>query len=413
MRDKKKAMKIAGISLGAVALTAALAVGGYMLWERAPEIEPGPVVLETESSPQPTALTAAQEDKGTPFDTQRKDGVYTILLAGNDDGTGNTDTIMVGKIDTVRHTIDFVSIPRDTIINVEWDNRKLNSVYWASINNGGNGIDALRSHVKKLIGFDVDCYAVVDLEAVIEVVDLMGGVYFDVPFEMNYDDGPVIHLQPGYQLLSGEDAIGLCRYRAGYVNGDLERIEVQHQFLEAVAEQFISLGNIPNIGKVTKILAESMDTNLTAANIAYFIRQALMCNTEDINFYTAPNTPQDVQQLSYTFLDLYNWIDLVNSTINPYTTPVSEGNLDLVYLHNGAVSCTTVLNGAYYYQMGGGQSNGPVQEQPTQLAAEPETAPETPPETQEPEAVQTPTVTTAPISKPVSSPSDDDWLTFE
>lgn len=413
MRDKKKAMKIAGISLGAVALTAALAVGGYMLWERAPEIEPGPVVLETESSPQPTALTAAQEDKGTPFDTQRKDGVYTILLAGNDDGTGNTDTIMVGKIDTVRHTIDFVSIPRDTIINVEWDNRKLNSVYWASINNGGNGIDALRSHVKKLIGFDVDCYAVVDLEAVIEVVDLMGGVYFDVPFEMNYDDGPVIHLQPGYQLLSGEDAIGLCRYRAGYVNGDLERIEVQHQFLEAVAEQFISLGNIPNIGKVTKILAESMDTNLTAANIAYFIRQALMCNTEDINFYTAPNTPQDVQQLSYTFLDLYNWIDLVNSTINPYTTPVSEGNLDLVYLHNGAVSCTTVLNGAYYYQLGGGQSNGPVQEQPTQLAAEPETAPETPPETQEPEAVQTPTVTTAPISKPVSSPSDDDWLTFE
>ncbi len=413
MRDKKKLLKIAGISLGGLALTAALIFAGYMLWERAPEIEPGPVVLETESSPQPTALTAAQEDKGTPFDTQRKDGVYTILLAGNDDGTGNTDTIMVGKIDTVRHTIDFVSIPRDTIINVEWDNRKLNSVYWASINNGGNGIDALRSHVKKLIGFDVDCYAVVDLEAVIEVVDLMGGVYFDVPFGMNYDDGPVIHLQPGYQLLSGEDAIGLCRYRAGYVNGDLERIEVQHQFLEAVAEQFISLGNIPNIGKVTKILAESMDTNLTAANIAYFIRQALMCNTEDINFYTAPNTPQDVQQLSYTFLDLYNWIDLVNSTINPYTTPVSEGNLDLVYLHNGAVSCTTVLNGAYYYQLGGGQSNGPVQEQPTQLAAEPEAAPEAQPEVREPETVQTPTVTTAPISKPVSSPSDDDWLTFE
>lgn len=409
MRDKKKAMKIAGISLGAVALTAALAVGGYMLWERAPEIEPGPIVAETEASPQPTALSAAQEDKGTPFDTQRKDGVYTILLAGNDDGTGNTDTIMVGKIDTVRHTIDFVSIPRDTIINVEWDNRKLNSVYWGAINNGGNGIDALRSHVKKLIGFDVDCYAVVDLEAVIEVVDLMGGVYFDVPFEMNYDDGPVIHLQPGYQLLDGYNAIGLCRYRDGYVNGDLERIEVQHQFLKAVAEQFISLGNIPNIGKVTKILAENTDTNLTAANIAYFIRQALMCNPEDINFYTAPNTPQDVQQLSYTFLDLYNWLDMVNSTLNPYTSPVSEGNLDLVYLHNGAVSCTTVLNGAYYYQLGQQSQGTQAQEQPVELAAEP--APE--PETQETEPPQRPTVTTAPISKPIPSPSDEDWLTFE
>ncbi len=408
MRDKKKILKIAGISLGALALTAALVVGGYLLWERAPEIEPGAIVAEAEASPQATARTTAQEDKGTPFDTQRKDGVYTILLAGNDDGTGNTDTIMVGKIDTVRHTMDFVSIPRDTIINVEWDNRKLNSVYWGSKNNGGNGIDALRSHVKKLIGFDVDCYAVADLESIIEVVDVMGGVYFDVPFEMNYDDGPVIHLQPGYQLLDGYEAMGLCRYRDGYVNGDLERIEVQHQFLKAVAEQFISLGNIPNIGKVSKILAESMDTNLTAANIAYFIRQALMCNTEDINFYTAPNTPQDVQQLSYTFLDLYNWIDLINSTINPYTTPVSEGNLDVVYLHNGAACCTTVLNGAYYYQLGSQQS-APAQEQPVELAAEPE--PE--PEVQQPAQTEMPQVTTAPITKPLPTPSDDDWLTFE
>lgn len=408
MRDKKKILKIAGISLGAVVLTAALVAGGYMLWERAPEVEPGAIVAEPEASPQATARTTAQEDKGTPFDTQRKDGVYTILLAGNDDGTGNTDTIMVGKIDTVRHTMDFVSIPRDTIINVEWDNRKLNSVYWGSKNNGGNGIDALRSHVKKLIGFDVDCYAVADLESIIEVVDVMGGVYFDVPFEMNYEDGPVIHLQPGYQLLDGYEAMGLCRYRDGYVNGDLERIEVQHQFLKAVAEQFISLGNIPNIGKVSKILAESMDTNLTAANIAYFIRQALMCNTEDINFYTAPNTPQDVQQLSYTFLDLYNWIDLINSTINPYTTSVSEGNLDVVYLHNGAACCTTVLNGAYYYQLGSQQS-APAQEQPVELAAEPE--PE--PEVQQPTQTEMPQVTTAPITKPLPTPSDDDWLTFE
>lgn len=411
MRDKKKLLKIVGISLGAVALTAALVIGGYLLWERAPEIEPGPVVIaEEETSPVPGSLAAPQEDNGTPFDTQRKDGVYTLLLAGNDDGTGNTDTIMVGKIDTVRHTIDFVSIPRDTIINVEWDNRKINSVYWGSVNNGGNGIDALRSHVKKLTGFDVDCYAVVDLDAVIEVVDLMGGVYFDVPFEMNYDDGPVIHLQPGYQLLDGEQAIGLCRYRSGYVNGDLERIEVQHSFLKAVAEQFISLGNVPNIGKVTGILAERMDTNLSAANIAYFIRQALMCSPEDINFYTAPNIPQEVQQLSYTFLDLYNWVDMINSAINPYTTPVTEGKLDVVYLHNGAVSCTTVLNGAYYYQLGQQQNSAPVQEQPAQeqpveLAAEPEQQPVAEP--------QLPKVTSAPISAPAATPGDDDWLTFE
>ena len=128
MRDKKKGEN-SGILSGAVAL-GALAVGLHALGSGSRRSR-GPMA-EAETSPQPTSLATAQENKGTPFDTQRKDGVYTILLAGNDDGTGNTDTIMVGKIDTVRHTIDFVSIPRDTIINVEWDNRKLNSVYWGT-----------------------------------------------------------------------------------------------------------------------------------------------------------------------------------------------------------------------------------------------------------------------------------------
>ena len=407
MKDRKKFLKIAGLSLGGVVLAASLVAGSYMLWERAPAVQPAPTAEAASPSPG-TAGSKAGEDKGTPFDTQRKDGVYTFLLAGNDDGTGNTDTIMVGKLDTVRHKLDFVSIPRDTIINVEWDNRKLNSVYWGSKNNGGNGIDALRSHVKKLTGFDVDCYAVMNLDAVAQVVDVLGGVYFDVPQAMDYDEGPVIHLQPGYQLLDGDAAMGLCRYRKGYVNGDLERIEVQHQFLKAAAEQFISLGSIPNAGKVTKILAESMDTNLSAANIAYFIRQALMCSPENIRFYTAPNTPQEVHNLSYTFLNLYDWLELVNSTINPYTTPVTEGKLDLVYLHNGAACCTTVLNGAYYYQLGR-QEAAPVQKPAAAAEVRPE--PEAAPEPEE-EAPAAPQVTTVPTPKPKPTPGNDDWLSF-
>lgn len=407
MKDRKKIWKIAGIALGAVVVLTGLAAGAYMLWERAPAVQPAPSAAP--ASPSPAAAGAgSRADKGTPFDTQRKDGVYTFLLAGNDDGTGNTDTIMVGKLDTVRHKLDFVSIPRDTIINVEWDNRKLNGVYWGSRNNGGNGIDALRGHVKKLTGFDVDCYAVIDLDAIVQVVDVLGGVYFDVPQAMDYDEGPVIHLQQGYQLLDGEAAMGLCRYRKGYVNGDLERIEIQHQFLKAAAEQFISLGSIPNVGKVARILAENTDTNLSAANIAYFIRQALMCSPENINFYTAPNTPQEVHALSYTFLDLYDWLEMVNATINPYAAPVTEGKLDLVYLHNGAACCTTVLNGAYYYQLDR-QETAPVQKSVTAAAPQPEPEVQSEPEITPPPQPQ---VTTAPTPGPKPTPGNDDWLSF-
>jgi LCP family protein required for cell wall assembly len=389
--DSNRIFKIVLILLAVMLVLVILGVIVYMLWEKAPDM--------AEPSPSPTVSSTAQpqsaESQGEAFNTQRKDGVYTVLLAGNDDGTGNTDTIMVAKLDTIRHTLDIVSIPRDTIINVDWENRKINSVYWGSINNGGNGIDALRSHIKKLVGFDVDCYAVIDLDVLIEAVDAMGGVYYDVPLDMDYDDGPVIHLKSGYQLLDGYSAMGLCRYRSGYLNGDLERIEVQHEFLKAVAEQFVTLGNVPNMAKVAKLLSDNMDTNLSAANIAYFIRQVLMCKPENINFYTAPNTPQDVHELSYTFIDLYNWLDMVNTDLNPYKETIGEGDLDLVYLYNGAVCCTTALNGASYYQLG--------QAVTTEATEEP-----LPVSAPEPDVPSTPTP--SPVSVP--TPAEEDWLSF-
>ena len=358
MQDRKKIIKILSAALGTLLTAAVAAFSVYFLWEQAPEVEKAPETLAEHIEEMPAATPAAEKkrqdkpgtDKGTAFDTNRRDGIYTMLLVGNDDGTGNTDTIMVGKLDTVRHTMSFVSIPRDTIINTDWSVRKINSVYWSAVNHGGVGIQALRKQVKKLTGFEVDCYAVIDLDAFERAVDAMGGIWFDVPQPMYYEDW--IALEPGYQLLNGHQAMGLCRFRSDYTEGDIGRIEMQHAFLKAAAEQFIELGNIPDAPAVIKIIAESTDTNLTAPNIAYFFRQALMCSPEDIRFYTAPHTPAYVHDLSYAFIDLYDWLNMVNEQINPFDTAVSEGDLELVYLYNGNVCCTGVLNDPGYYRLG-------------------------------------------------------------
>ena len=388
MQNRKKIIKILSAALGTLLTAAVAAFSVYFLWEQAPEVEKAPETLAEHIEEMPAATPAAEKkrqdkpgtDKGTAFDTNRRDGIYTMLLVGNDDGTGNTDTIMVGKLDTVRHTADFVSIPRDTLINVDTPIRKINSVYWGAVNNGGSGIEALRRHVAKLTGFDVDCYAVIDLDAFMEVVDAMGGIWFDVPERMYYDGGPVIDLQPGYQLLNGEQAMWLCRYRSTYVNGDIDRIDVQHQFLRAAADQFLDLGSVPNIREVVRIVADRTDTNMTAANMAYFARQMLMCKSEDIRFHTAPNTPAMVHDLSYTFLNLYDWIEMVNTYINPYSEAVTEGKLDLVYLHNGEVCCTTAINGIAYFSIGQSGSSGAPEETEPEEAEEPETAEEPVPE---------------------------------
>ncbi len=421
---------LAGLGgLGAAALGAVLL---YSAWERPPVAAAQPELWDRETqTPAVSASARPAAESGKAFDTARQDGVYTMLLAGSDDGTGNTDTIMVGKLDTVRHTANFVSIPRDTLINVNTPVRKLNSVYWGAVNNGGVGSEALLRHIKKLVGFDVDCYAVIDLDAFQRAVDAMGGIWYEVPQRMYYDQGPVIDLEPGYQKLSGEQAMWLCRYRSGYVNGDIDRISVQHDFLKAAADQFIQLGRIPNVPQVAAILAQSMDTNLSAANMAWFARQLMRCKSEDIRFYTAPNTPAFVRDLSYTFLDLYDWLEMINTTLNPGTAPIGEGQLDLVYMHNGEVCCTTALQGLSYFDMSrrpapealaGGPEPGeesreapvwtpaplPVRTPPPAedwlILAETPAPPPTPaPPTPKPEPIQ-------PV--PFLSPMDDDWLTM-
>ena len=413
MFKKKWVRMLAWIGGGLGALAAAV-LGAYFLWEKPPETAAGnPVLTELTQaqSPAPSASLppSPTPDRGTPFETARQDGVYTLLLAGSDDGTGNTDTIMVGRLDTVRHTANFVSIPRDTLINVDTPIRKLNAVYWTAVYSGASGSEALRRHVKKLTGFDVDCYAILELDAFERAVDALGGIWYDVPQRMYYEDGPVIDLEPGWQLLNGEQAMWLCRYRRDYVNGDLDRIEVQHDFLKCAAEQFLQLGSVPNVKKVASILAESMDTNMTAANMAWFARQLLRCRSEDVNFYTAPNTPAYVHDLSYTFLDLYNWIQMINDCLNPSTEPVGEGQLDLVYLRGGEVCCTTAIQGIAYYSPGRRDTPPASYEEPVY---EEEPAEEEPDILPPPESWITDTPPAEDASPaPFALPTDMDWLT--
>lgn len=385
--------------LGVFAIVMIAAYSVYMLWEKAPDVEP-----EAPSA----ASSGGNTDEIEPVSPDRQQDVYTILLVGNDDGNGNTDTIIVGRLDTVNHTMDFVSIPRDTLVNLDWNVRKINAVYAGTANSGGVAIDGLKTQIRNLIGFNVDCYAVIDLDVFVDTVDLMGGIWFDVPQAMHYEDpgqNLYIHIDAGYQCLNGQQAMGVVRYRSGYANGDLGRVETQQKFLKAAASQFISLGNIPNISEVVNLLAKNMDTDLTAANIAFFIRQALMCKSEDINFHTMPNTPDMVYGLSYTFVELQPWLEMINQCLNPYNALVTEANLDVVYKSNGVVTCTSGnLKGAWYYNTAPAASPGGGN-QVIVDPEEPSPEPEPPEETAPPE--ETPAEPAEPAEPEPTVPGDD------
>ena len=114
---------------------------------------------------------------------------YTVLILGRDTGGGgNTDTMLLASYDITNQKATVMSIPRDTMVNVPWDIKRINSVY-NYYGGGEKGIKALYKEISQLVGFEPDYQVIVEWEAVGKIVDAMGGVYFDVPRDMNYE-GP-------------------------------------------------------------------------------------------------------------------------------------------------------------------------------------------------------------------------------
>ena len=222
--------------------------------------------------------------------SRRKDGFYTVLLCGTDDGNGGSDTIMLAAVDTENKEINVLSIPRDTLVNEDWTVKKINSAY----NRGG--IDAVQEQVEKIVGFPVDFYVAVDLNGFIELVNAIDGIDFEVPINMNYDDPAQnlhIHFSAGQQHLDGEEAMEVVRFRhnndgSGYPMQDLDRIKTQQAFLKAVADKLFSLQSVIKIPEFARIFSENVTSsdNLTLGNMIWFGNQALNIGTENIHFTT-------------------------------------------------------------------------------------------------------------------------------
>lgn len=285
-----------------------------------PEEEPGPDV----PTEQPKAL---------------QDGVYNILICGTDDDGTRTDTIIIAHLDANDHTVALLSIPRDTPVATGGGGlMKINSVYAGG---GKDGMERLAARLKDLLGFPVDGYVLVDLEAFQKTVDLVGGVEFDVPMDMNYEDPSqnlYIHLQKGLQTLDGEQAMGLVRFRKGYATQDIQRTQTQQQFLKALAKQFLkalakqclSVSSLTKLREFADIFSQYVTTNLTTGNMVWFGKELLSCDFDNMKTYTAEGEGAMINGVSYYPLYAGKLLSVVNEAFNPYDTPISAGSLTVI-----------------------------------------------------------------------------------
>ena len=352
-----------GRLLGRVLLIALLcgvvAGGSYLLKIRAPQL---PNKGDAQKNPNQTQVDEIDYGDGVRprADGERKSkDFYTVLVLGRDTGGGgNTDTMLLASYDVTNQKATVMSIPRDTMVNVPWDIKKINSVY-NYYGGGDKGIQALYKEIAQLVGFEPDYQVIVEWDAVGAIVEAMGGVYYDVPRNMNYDDpyqDMHIHQTKGYRKLSGDDAMQVLRYRHdndmryGYPDGDLGRIKTQQTLLKAMVEQLLQLKNVTKIGEFARAVKNNVTSDLTFEEMLWFGSQAVMggLKVDDVNFVTMPNTGKYVYSrvvggpLSYVVPNAQELLNLVNNELSPFVETFTMRDLDIMSVNSdGSVSSST------------------------------------------------------------------------
>ncbi len=261
----------------------------------------------------------------------RKEGFSTILLAGVDESGLRTDTLLLLSVDRAGKRACLVSVPRDTLVNGPYAVPKINGVY--AVNGGGEeGIEMLLQRVGECVGFVPDGYALIGLDAFVELVDRMGGVVFDVPQDMYYDDpsqGLHIALAAGEQTLDGRQAMGLVRFRKGYDEADLRRISVQRDFLHEAARQWIGPKLLLKAPALLGWARENVETDLSPSNLSWLALSLLQSGGRIEAGGTLPGHAADILGGSYYVLEPEGVATLVNQTVNPYQRKITVSDLSI------------------------------------------------------------------------------------
>jgi LCP family protein required for cell wall assembly len=403
----------------------ALSVSVYAYYKLA--VRP-PDVKEWEPKNGNGSVIAGPSDDPLPAPSRDKTK-YTFLVLGTDDGNGNTDTMMVATFDATNYTLNVVNIPRDTLVNVPWYTKKANSLL-ANSDKDPNGVI---TYLKDVLGYPLDFYVVVDLDAFSTLVDAIDGVYFDVPKDMNYED-PVqdlyIHLEAGPQLLDGEHALQLVRARQKVWNtGDIGRIETQQAFLKAAAEQILANKSKLNITELVNIFLEYVDTDLDLGKLGWFAKEFLKMDSDKISLEMIPaNYNDNVNGNSYCTIYVNDWLEVLNTKLNPFDKEIKATDLSILtrgadgklYATDGVIAGKASWgSGGSSSSSGGSSSSGSNKPDPSPSVSEteepdpspsdtasPDPSPSTTPGGSDPSPSDTGNVSPSPEETTEPSPSD-------
>jgi LCP family protein required for cell wall assembly len=200
---------------------------------------------------------------------------------------GRSDSIMIARVDFLNHTINALTIPRDTAVRIPGYRgiHKINAAH----NLGGPQLTM--DTIKEVFGIQADAYVTINFEGFQKIVDSIGGIDVNVEKKLDYDDnwGNLhIHLKPGYQHLDGYKAMGFVRMR--HSDSDEMRSKRQHEFLEAMRNKIKSPSTIGSLPTMVNNLNDMLKRgNLTDDQLFTLANFARSIPKENINIQTLPS----------------------------------------------------------------------------------------------------------------------------
>ena len=229
------------------------------------------------------------------------------------------DTIMIASYNPKTQQASLMSIPRDTYVGSRNRNTatqnylasyKINTVY-----RSGTNIPEAIERINDLTGLELENYVIIDTDALVKLVDAIGGVTFNVPMDMDYDDTSQdlhIHLTEGEQLIDGNKAEQLLRFRHNndgstypeeYGMEDIGRMRTQREFITATLKQTLQANNVLKLGEFLEIANENVETNMDVNVIKDYIPYAVSVDIESIRTETLPGEPKFYNGLSFYVVD--------------------------------------------------------------------------------------------------------------
>jgi polyisoprenyl-teichoic acid--peptidoglycan teichoic acid transferase len=236
----------------------------------------------------------------------------SVLLLGIENYTdendhGRSDTIMVATFNPKQQTMKLVSIPRDTLVRIPgYKEDKINHSY--SI----GGKEKVIETIEEFLDIPIDYYSTVNFKGFTNIIDAVGGVTVDVPFDFNdiNRNWERFYFYEGTQKLSGEEALVYARMRKQDPRGDFGRNDRQRQIVTGMIDSLSSPKTLLKIDDIASEIGGNIETNMR-------IKEALAFRKKYPNFNSS-----SIEQLELKGYDNY-----IN---NVYYFSVDPGNLEEV-----------------------------------------------------------------------------------